>query len=694
MANPLAPTLTSPSHRGYVDTTPDLAWTFNHPDPGSAQAQVAIKVRQLAPTPGSDQWWNGAAFTGVETYIALTDEFDTISAALTAGATYQWSVSTKDGSGNTSPYSTTSVFTAIAAPVGTCVSPTTSPNVTTSRPTFTWQYSQAQGLQQSKYRIAVYDSATVPVDPFDPTTSEALALLFDTGWVEDSDAWSHVSPVDLDDGVTYDWYLKVEAAGGMQSAVDTEEFTAALSLPGAPVVNAVARNDLGVVRLECEVSFNLFTYEGSAFEVVGDVGEWIAGDRTGGGANECTLAQSTPVGDVEAPGGVGALKVTPIGGTYAYVDTQHTTYAAWTSSKSTYQLAMEQRPQTYVDISSDVKAVNPSTDYTFLISAIRNGADDHVTVRIHWYTDAMAFISTSAATAELVGTAGGYEALSVTATAPVNAAFAVLNVRMDAPDNIEYYFDNALFAADDDPSWSAGGDNANGGFVVERSADGGLTWSEILGYSFDNPGLSHNPAIVYANIDDRTAPLANVEKLQYRVYGVVFDSNGDASFTPPTEVIVPQYLPGDSWWLRDPLDPSRDMEIAQIDFSKSFHVDAEEFRPVGRTYSVVVQSNTPRSEMFYINCYVETEEDIEKIERMLRSDRTLIIQSNTAGQVWFIRVSGMVTSTQTRAVSQMSHRKWRPVFRVNAQVVEVKPIQVSYTVDYDSGELTYSEVTS
>lgn len=112
--------------------------------------------------------------------------------------------------------------------------------VGTSRPAFSWTYTDTEGDPQERFRVKVFSAAQYGATGFDPNTATPIV---DSGEVYSS-ATSWTSTVDLLNGTTYRAFVYVSDAGsnGRYSAVSAagaySSATISLTAPTAPTITA------------------------------------------------------------------------------------------------------------------------------------------------------------------------------------------------------------------------------------------------------------------------------------------------------------------------------------------------------------------------------------------------------------------------------------------------------------------------
>lgn len=678
MASPLAPLLTSPRTLQHMASggTIRLAWVYQHPEAGKTQAKVAVRRKELPS--GSYEYWNGATWVGGETYVVCTTEYIDINSGWTANKKYQWTVRVQDSATTNGPYATDMVFICIATPTVTVLQPTGAPAV--SRPPVTWEYSQAQGYQQLKYRVAVYTAAQYGIGGFTAFTSPST---WETDWKTSTTAWSEDLGFDVTSGTTYKAYVQVETEGGLQSAATASgAWTPSLTLPPAPTITAVAQQSLGSYKIDVAAQVNLLSYAGSSFEDA-TVGEWI--ELVG-----CTLAASTDY----ASHGTYSLKVTSRGATYTYMDTTYTDYTNWTAGLATYNAsiavleeALTMRITTPTG-TSGFAAVAAQT-YSAVAQVRKATGTANAVMRFAWYNAAGTFLSYSS-TATVAAVATGWTTLALNSqTAPANTAFAALQIAFTIAGVGEVFYVDQLAAANAASVIWSPGSGASASFYIERSDDSGSTWTPVLGYSRYGAGASQHPVQALISDYDRTAKMGYGVIPQYRAYTVT--SGGAISAVG--SCTADAYLLGTGWWLRDPLDPTRDLLLKQIDFSGSFEVKGEAMFPEGRTEALVIANDTPTSDSFGINTFVDGITDFDKIMVLLKSKRTLYVQSMTTGLGWYIRIVGDCSFEQVMAKGNGTTTVYKSFYKVSAQAIQVKPIYVQAAPNAAYDAITYTELS-
>lgn len=678
MASPLAPLLTTPRSLQHVaNGTVRLSWKYQHPEAGKTQAKVAVR-RKALPS-GSYEYWNGTTWVGGETYVVCTTEYIDIAAGWVSGTKYQWTVRLQDNVVANGPYASDSMFVLIDAPTATVLQPTGAPAI--SRPLVTWVYAQAQSYSQLRYRVAVYDAATYGSGGFAPFAA-GYTPFWSQDWKTSSTAWYAEIGKDVVSGTTYKAYVQVETEGGLQSAVAVSgTWTPSLTLPPAPTITAVAQQTLGSYKIDVLAAMNLLSLAGSSFEDT-MVGEWQE-------LNGCTLAASTDF----ASHGIYSMKVTSRGDTYAHQTSLYASYTAYAAAKTTYTLsintlyeALTMREQTTPGISTI--PVSVGAVYSAILQVRKATGSANVVARFAWYTSGGAFVSYSG-TATVSANATGWTTLALTSqTAPATAAYGSLELAYTiAGINEVFYVDQAAMANTASTLWTPGS-GATAFFIVERSDDSGVTWAPIQGYTRQQPAASHHPVQALISDYDRTAKMGAPTMPQYRAYVV----NAAGAVSTVGSVTPAAFLLGDGWWLRDPLDPTRDLKLQQIDFQGQYEIGGDVYLPEGRSEAVVLSNNSPMSDSFNLNTWVQTDADFDKLMVLLKSRRTLFVQGMTHGLGWYVRVNGSVSYEQVMATGNRTTTIYKPLYRISAPVVQVAKTYTKAIPNTTTGVVTYQEV--
>lgn len=201
---PTQPTNLSPSGGAVRDVNQavTLSWRFNDANASDYQTKAEVNYRLQ----GATLWSVVNVNSSQEQYVL---------SAISAIGTYEWRVKTFDRDNVESPWSNTAVFVMAeptTAPI--IVSPTTS--IAVSRPNIQWT-----GVAQQSYQVVIEDSLG--------------AVLWDTGEVI-SPNQAVTSGIDLDNGGTYTFRVRIKDSGGLFSSFASVTSSVSFTPPVKPEV--------------------------------------------------------------------------------------------------------------------------------------------------------------------------------------------------------------------------------------------------------------------------------------------------------------------------------------------------------------------------------------------------------------------------------------------------------------------------
>jgi len=283
-------------------------------------------------------------------------------------------------------------------------------------------------------------------------------------------------------------------------------------------------------------------------------------------------------------------------------------------------------------------------------------------VILRWYNVANALISSdNGAWSTLQNDADG-SLHRVVADAPAGAVHASIAVEIDTPTVGEtFYMDQGGILTGDAASWLPGGFTA-GGFIIERSDDGEVTWVEITGATRDEPYTLTNPADPFATVYDYEMPLGL--DVSYRALTLASSVYSDYSSIEST------YLDVRTWWLKDPDDPTVNMPVSVIQWSPKRPVRAGTFYPRGRTTAVVSAGAIYGAEGTLV-IRVLNRADYLALCSLLTAKKALLLQS-VLPQQWLIRINGDIQDSFVKATPDDSETTpVRFAYEVSASAVEV-----------------------
>lgn len=191
-------------------------------------------------------------------------------------------------------------------------------------------------------------------------------------------------------------------------------------------------------------------------------------------------------------------------------------------------------------------------------------------------------------------------------------------------------------------------------------------WIKLPGQKLVPPAfLASTGQLAY--VDHSIVPL-NVRK--YRVQTVSFGLNGElfsSDWGPESNEVSFSAL---NWWLKDFTEPENNLRlrVKYEDISISTDNTAAVFHPLGEDYPVVVTEGYKAASLT-ISIYCDRQEEAD-LYTLLRSNRTLLLQSDT-DYAWWVRPVDALT-TNNLAVSHL-RRTTNPIKVVTVKFVEVKP---------------------
>lgn len=338
----------------------------------------------------------------------------------------------------------------VTAPSGT-ISTTTFPSVT-------WSYADADGDAQSAYEVKIFDATTYGGASFNPQTSIPVVQ---TGIVVSSNNGQTLE-ADLANTTTYRAYVRVaQLSNGSNYFSDYafSQFSLAVNAPATPSVSAFYESDTGSVTITIFGRTNFMNANQASLETNTD--GWVA-------LTNCAVTRST----AQASDGTASLAMTAT----ASGDMVATTTTA---------LAF---------------AVTSSIKFSATAKFRANSTARSTAVGILFRDASGATIQTSFGTAS-ADSSTAFSQKTVTALAPVLAVTAIVGVKVISAATSEVHFvDDIAFHAGDEPFWTRGG-FSNFSFDVERSDDGGTTFLPIR----NSPVLASSAQI--ASLKDFEPPI-------------------------------------------------------------------------------------------------------------------------------------------------------------------------------------------
>jgi hypothetical protein len=125
-----------------------------------------------------------------------------------------------------------------------------------------------------------------------------------------------------------------------------------------------------------------------------------------------------------------------------------------------------------------------------------------------------------------------------------------------------------------------------------------------------------------------------------------------------------------SWWLKNPVDPTKNMAIRTPGWAPTQNKKTAKFDPPARSYSVVLHGPNMGDEGPLLVRTLSAAE-YAALKALLDSNRTLLLQTVT-GQQWYVEVSGghqrtFVAAKSTESYPVRHYWEWSvPLVEVNA----------------------------
>lgn len=601
---PGTPTLLSPANGARVDLAAGYTfkWQYNAVSPGDTQQAWAFR-RQFGGGPTTEYWnvstqaWqSGEVYNTTDTTNPYQVSFP--SGKWTTGTTYSWSVRTKSSTGANSSYAANRTVTASLAPTVVVTSPV-GISYGSSTPLVTWNYTSVAA--QQTYEVRIVPTLGVTIDPNNPSPST-----WTSGVVTSAIGRSVRIGTSLTDGTAYRAYVQSVDANTVASPWSYTDFTLSLQPPAGPLLEAVDEEDWGTgvprVNLLVEARSNYF----SSNQAIGQA-DWE------NDANSTLFAQVD-----DAPNQlVASLKMVSV----AAGDMRARTTAG------SPPLAPLGQPAYTRPLSFPVIGGNTYTSVAAFKTA-SGGTVRAARIRIRWYNNddgTGTLISESIGDQIVTGTTS-YVPAFITADAPDNAVLArvVLEVLGTTAAAETFFAARLSFHPGRDTNWQGGGYSQTQTVHVERSDDGGISWTELT--DAVKPDFYQQ-----ATLSDRTMPF-NSDVLYRAVTNA--DVGGTevltSDFSPYAEAHVDSLL----WSIRDPDEDQAEFNAYVTGYSVHDEDGSTVFRPAGR-YAAVVDVEALQSPDGSIAIYVPAA-DIDRIKDIVTRTVPLVIQS-PAGKVTYVR---------------------------------------------------------
>lgn len=470
----------------------------------------------------------------------------------------------------------------------------------TSRPAFSYVYSDADLDPQIQYQAKVYSAAQYGAGGFSPDSSVAT---WDSGVVTSAlnagATQNGQIGIDLAPGTTYRLYVKA-ARNFMGIDVWYSDwafvgFTTVVSLPQPPTITTTPDNTLGRVQVNVQARVNALSAQDSDLESTG-VGNWV-------GTN-ATLANSTTNAD-------------------------HGTHSLAATATGTTGLSVE------LASGARIPAAVGQT-YTVIAKSRANTTTRTFRVDLKWYTAVTGGSLVSTVTgSSATNSAAAYGQQSASGVAPATtAAFTpVLVIATTTAVGEIHRFDSIGAMAGSGTTWGLGGYLPTADHQLEVSDDGGTTWTA--------PSWLRTPVDQTDQADviyDYSAPRGTLRTYRARTeIETPTIINTDPSATDAETLSLPS---GDTglWLVKDLLDSTRNFSPRVAALSQQVSEDADVLRVDGRTNPVVV-AGTMGGTDGTITLGTAGLAQWQQAEYFVKLQRAFLVQSPD-GQQWLIRIVG------------------------------------------------------
>lgn len=553
--SPNAPTLVSPANGATADLASGatFSWQYTAVSPGDTQQAWALRrVYGAGPT---TEYWNASSLAwGGSITWNTTDLNNPYKAPFpagkwTTGTTYTWSVMTRSATGAGSGWATDRTVTASVAPSVAVTAPS-GLAYGESTPLVTWTYTSVNA--QRDFQVRIVPTFGVTIDPNDPGPAT-----WDSGVIGSAVARAIRVVTALTNQVSYRAYVRCTDVNAVQSAWMYSDFTVSIVPPSGPLAEVLDQIDYDSqvprVRLDLTARSNFLDglqWNGQA--------NWVVD------AN-CTLAVQA---DNSASQLLASLKMT-------------SSASGALSARTAVGLpptAPFGKPQPTGPLSFPVTAGNA---YTAVASFKAAAAIRACRVKIRWYDhdDGTGALISESVGDQITASTSAYVQGFVTDLAPPNAVLGrmVVEVLGTSGAGEIFYVSRMSFHPGRDQNWQIGGYAATQTLRVERSDDGGVTWSTIIPRV--KPDL-YQHVVAF----DRLMPYGT--DVQYRCYTDVDPGTGTilTSDVSPTSTIN---IEGTFWAIRDPDDDEAEMNAYVTGYSRTDAESSAVSRPAGRSFPVV-----------------------------------------------------------------------------------------------------------
>lgn len=585
---PGIPALRSPANGTLGDFNAGSTFEWSYTPAHSGDAQQAWQFRRRYGT--ATEFWNNGAQAWSATEVWNTGPTDRVSFGpgfWPPSTTYAWAVRTRSASGVDSEFSSERTIVSTTAPIVRVVAPT-GLLYNESTPLVRWEY---EGLDAQRDYLAEVIRASDGV------------VLWSSGTVTSSVAREVQVGESLPPDVSLYAQVTVTSTAGLSGAPDSEQFSLSLTPPAGPLVGVVDEltypSDVPVARLDIAARSNYLEPDqayGQAKWVTNANADatFFAGDLNAGLEPSLRLA-SLAAGDYSAITDIGSPPAVPnaagveqLRGPVSFPVLSGESYTAVAHFNPVQEARAGRVVVAWLD--SDLLAADGTPEGT----VISYSTGEQVVLK-----------------------PGSYVKAAVSASAPDGAKLGRLMVEVlgGAAAGEVTYVTRMSFHPGLVQEWQPGGFSQTQTIRVERSDDGGATWSTIL------PAVKTDFWQI-ATAYDREAPLGR--RVEYRAYTDVDLGSGArlSSDLSPTAVAT---IESPAWVLRDSTQEDDAIFAYVVGHSRSDTEQAVAHRPAGREYPVI-DSEGPQSAEGSLTMFVP-QHRIEATVEMLRRPVPLLVQA-------------------------------------------------------------------
>jgi hypothetical protein len=470
----------------------------------------------------------------------------------------------------------------------------------TSRPAFSYVYTDADLDPQVEYQAKVFSAAQYGAGGFDPDVSTAtwgsgiVKATLNSGATQ-----SGVIGVDLAPGTTYRLYAKAarnfQGVDTWYSAWGFVGFTTVVSLPEVPTIFTTADQTNARVQIDVQARINALSAQDSSLEATG-VGNWAS-------AANCTVTRVT----TDASHGTGSLQLSSTAGGNMSARIGTAGRIACT-------------PGVLLTAVADFRAA----------VSLRSTRID-----IEWYNTGGGLISTTTGTAgnDAVGSYTQRVCTAATAPALTTTATVLVNVLATGAGAEVHRVDRIGLTVGTSNTWGLGGYLPTADHQIEVSDDAGVTWTR--------------PSWLRATVDqsdqfdtiyDYAAPRGTLR--QYRARTEIETPTVIVTGVSNVDSETLNLPSGDTnmWWLKDMADPTKNFVPRVASLNQVVVEDAEALRVDGRTNPIVI-AGTMGGEDGTISLGTLGLSQWRQLQWFVTLQRGFLLQGPD-GQQWMIRIIG------------------------------------------------------